>query len=1136
MEIEKLKAESKAGEEDRNGLRVNIGSLQSDIELQKRTSAEEKLALQEQLLGLRESENKLQGKLAEQGIEIDRLHRSESDLQSKLKGRETELSAVSQTSSQQAAALESALAQLAVEKEANADYRRRLSSKHDELGGCLDELQRLRDDNTKLRTDLADERKQRETREAATRSLEARLQTTESMLQSSKQGIGSVQKDLDEQQQRIQTLTIDMETTTQQKMELQSKVSVLEDTVTTRDSELSKLDKLNEELSSERSALTERLGEANSTIRSQQDQLDRATSSLDNTRKSLVEKDVRLKATLQENAALREEETKLVRRIEALEKEADSSRDQEGKQAARLLELDETIDRMAKRSAELQQIFESEKAELLRNHALSDEENDQTLRRLQEELAATTNALTMSKDTVGVIQQEKEELKRSIQSLQAETVSLETARQEAAVAHTKAVETLQGDLENIMSQRDDLVEQIKTLEDSNQELLLDKELLRIDAEQRTTNEASTVDEESTEKGVSVGVQTDSDARLEQANETARVLQRRIAELEDGIKKRSNLLAGAQKALNSFRQSSEKGMNVLKKKFAMASREKEEHKELVASLRRELDNQLTSRYNDHESKILDFEKDLEVMEGDLNNLLHTNGLLEKQLNETKSSLHDAETERDDLLSRVKALSAQVTESDDKLEKMSKENASLKTEVDASKSRLAKQVYESSLTVSEAEGKASMLRDDLMVKLTEAEESLAEIVAARMSDQAEIERLVEESRQHTERLEGLDSELQAAQEAKATAERLVEETTNKLNDALADNKKLVAATTKWEEEKDEYQAAKAMWQVALDAREQMVQDASKNLESVKTALQEAERNGEMKQEELVCKVNSMEDQLTETVARCERLEELSEEQLKTIARLEESVETKESEAELLADKLLDLREKLRLLSSNKESIDLELATVRMSLAEANQHMVDLQSRLTCADETIEELRSSKQSLRQRLLDSEASNEEKEDAIQLLKTQMEDIASTHSRASTIAPTLQPLRPSVSSDEGEEANNNDPNSAEAEEDNDGSTTSRSINEGENGVFVDKEVAQATATRVLESMLTKQDTASKSNAFRRWVGNATAMNAVSHHLEVAEAMSHQLKATRDKLKLLKTHLKKDKTGSTRRASRTASD
>jgi hypothetical protein len=60
--------------------------------------------------------------------------------------------------------------------------------------------------------------------------------------------------------------------------------------------------------------------------------------------------------------------------------------------------------------------------------------------------------------------------------------------------------------------------------------------------------------------------------------------------------------------------------------------------------------------------------------------------------------------------------------------------------------------------------------------------------------------------------------------------------------------------------------------------------------------------------------------------------------------------------------------------------------------------------------------------------------------------------------------------------------------------------------------------------------------AFRQWAGAASAMNAVEHQVEVADLMYQQLETTREKLHVLKSHLKKrahqDKSGGDKKGNR----
>jgi uncharacterized coiled-coil protein SlyX len=71
------------------------------------------------------------------------------------------------------------------------------------------------------------------------------------------------------------------------------------------------------------------------------------------------------------------------------------------------------------------------------------------------------------------------------------------------------------------------------------------------------------------------------------------------------------------------------------------------------------------------------------------------------------------------------------------------------------------------------------------------------------------------------------------------------------------------------------------------------------------------------------------------------------------------------------------------------------------------------------------------------------------------------------------------------------------------------------------KEEMKKAAVRIICNTLQRRDTASVGRAFRKWSGNTNSIAAVDQHRSVAEALAKQLDITREKLAILKSHLKR---------------
>ena len=69
----------------------------------------------------------------------------------------------------------------------------------------------------------------------------------------------------------------------------------------------------------------------------------------------------------------------------------------------------------------------------------------------------------------------------------------------------------------------------------------------------------------------------------------------------------------------------------------------------------------------------------------------------------------------------------------------------------------------------------------------------------------------------------------------------------------------------------------------------------------------------------------------------------------------------------------------------------------------------------------------------------------------------------------------------------------------------------------------QEKAAQLIRNLAEKRSRQATANAFRHWACAASAMKAVSHQIHVAHALSHQLETTREKLVILKSHLKQQK-------------
>ena len=146
---------------------------------------------------------------------------------------------------------------------------------------------------------------------------------------------------------------------------------------------------------------------------------------------------------------------------------------------------------------------------------------------------------------------------------------------------------------------------------------------------------------------------------------------------------------------------------------------------------------------------------------------------------------------------------------------------------------------------------------------------------------------------------------AEEAKDAAERTAEATKVQLREAIESNEALVATTkAQATKESDEYEAAKAVWQVALDARQHMLEKESTDLESTKAAQADAQRRVTEEHAELRSLLSATETRLEDASQESNELRRASELSQAAIAKLEKLVESKESEAEILADKVLDL----------------------------------------------------------------------------------------------------------------------------------------------------------------------------------------------------------------------------------------
>jgi chromosome segregation ATPase len=80
------------------------------------------------------------------------------------------------------------------------------------------------------------------------------------------------------------------------------------------------------------------------------------------------------------------------------------------------------------------------------------------------------------------------------------------------------------------------------------------------------------------------------------------------------------------------------------------------------------------------------------------------------------------------------------------------------------------------------------------------------------------------------------------------------------------------------------------------------------------------------------------------------------------------------------------------------------------------------------------------------------------------------------------------------------------------------------------KEEMKKAAVRIICNTLQRRDTASAGQAFRKWSGNTRAITAVDQQRSVAEALARQLDITREKLAILKSHLKHSTRSRTRQS------
>lgn len=86
---------------------------------------------------------------------------------------------------------------------------------------------------------------------------------------------------------------------------------------------------------------------------------------------------------------------------------------------------------------------------------------------------------------------------------------------------------------------------------------------------------------------------------------------------------------------------------------------------------------------------------------------------------------------------------------------------------------------------------------------------------------------------------------------------------------------------------------------------------------------------------------------------------------------------------------------------------------------------------------------------------------------------------------------------------------------------SSKSVDENLHAIDSSKKAAmKIAAARALANMLQRGSNASAGQALRKWSNNACAMKAVDQQRFVAEALARQLEITREKVAILKSHLK----------------
>lgn len=730
-------------------------------------------------------------------------------------------------------------------------------------------------------------------------------------------------------------------------------------------------------------------------------------------------------------------------------------------------------------------------------------------------------------------------------------------------------------LEKASLEKSHLQEQLSSMNSSYQELLLDKELLLVELNQPIRS-TTTVD---------CGVQTESEDSHPKSGLNA--LKERVTALECSLDQRTYQLVETETKLRQREAAHSAEIAAAKATLEASEADVEQRDRKIKHLQSELDKELEARRQEQDAKIAEFERDLEVMEGDLHNLLHTNGMLEKHYLETQASLTSAENVIEDLRDNIVQLESTRNDLSERVDNLVGDNESIRMELDSERSKLAKVLWESSSSMAAHEEEKARVQGELNVLMSSAEssklrcselevenQSLAEkLQNANTKAQAVSADLVEENEVLAKQLQETQSVKSRLQDRLASVEeamkKLADESSSKesalseqlegLNDELTalreENKELGQSSAEWGQREESYRAAKSVWEVAMESRNEEIRRITDELEAARETCREAldrasslESAAKLKDEEratMASTVQSLKQNIAELERHRDGLLQENNDQNSTVDEMKSTVASKEAEADILADTILDLRQDLETIGSERQSLSHKLDKSSKELHEARQSIVLLEGRACDAETTIE-------GLRKKLRETENRAEENESANSFLNqrlTQLEGLlypTSVEERQS-----LQALRGEFLGQADEpradtkESRNESPSTDIMDDSSTDSSDSKlMVLEEETGSIestpsrtaptasthaVSPEVnngqMKEVAAQMVGRVIARRDNAILGSAFRQWVGSASAMRAVSQHVEVSEIMARQLEATREKLKLLKTHLKETQRG-----------